>query len=143
MTVVQTCALPILLTANGGSLLLCLAEESCSVRPYAGLGGLWAMVSRIAYTQLRHSPILLSGTVLAMLVLYITPPLLVLLAPLHGSLGAAGLGGLAWLLMTAAYMPTIAYYGLRPAAALTLRSEERRVGKECVSTCRSRWSPYH
>src|SRR3546814_18175781 len=27
--------------------------------------------------------------------------------------------------------------------ALDLRSEERRVGKECVSTCRSRWSPYH
>src|SRR3546814_18891205 len=26
---------------------------------------------------------------------------------------------------------------------ITLRSEERRVGKECVSTCRSRWSPYH
>src|SRR3546814_11265950 len=29
--------------------------------------------------------------------------------------------------------------GLRDAK----RSEERRVGKECVSTCRSRWSPYH
>src|SRR3546814_18910761 len=28
-----------------------------------------------------------------------------------------------------------------PCAAT--RSEERRVGKECVSTCRSRWSPYH
>src|SRR3546814_13134465 len=26
---------------------------------------------------------------------------------------------------------------------LNRRSEERRVGKECVSTCRSRWSPYH
>src|SRR3546814_15641040 len=26
---------------------------------------------------------------------------------------------------------------------LSLRSEERRVGKECVSPCRSRWSPYH
>src|SRR3546814_14246640 len=26
---------------------------------------------------------------------------------------------------------------------LAQRSEERRVGKECVSTCRSRWSPYH
>src|SRR3546814_8764614 len=26
---------------------------------------------------------------------------------------------------------------------LWVRSEERRVGKECVSTCRSRWSPYH
>ena len=29
-----------------------------------------------------------------------------------------------------------------PEIALA-RSEERRVGKECVSTCRSRWSPYH
>src|SRR3546814_19590274 len=27
--------------------------------------------------------------------------------------------------------------------ASSTRSEERRVGKECVSTCRSRWSPYH
>src|SRR3546814_13721507 len=29
------------------------------------------------------------------------------------------------------------------AWANKVRSEERRVGKECVSTCRSRWSPYH
>src|SRR3546814_21149991 len=29
------------------------------------------------------------------------------------------------------------------AAKPVARSEERRVGKECVSTCRSRWSPYH
>src|SRR3546814_15396425 len=28
-------------------------------------------------------------------------------------------------------------------ATQLVRSEERRVGKECVSTCRSRWSPYH
>src|SRR3546814_18166793 len=31
----------------------------------------------------------------------------------------------------------------RPAPPRGRRSEERRVGKECVSTCRSRWSPYH
>src|SRR3546814_12851367 len=30
-----------------------------------------------------------------------------------------------------------------PAVFGGWRSEERRVGKECVSTCRSRWSPYH
>src|SRR3546814_5401796 len=45
-----------------------------------------------------------------------------------------------------------ATYNISPAFALNLRyantfvekrSEERRVGKECVSTCRSRWSPYH
>src|SRR3546814_1738025 len=49
-------------------------------------------------------------------------------------------------------------YGLTPHAPITedqlaqlihpedlsrVRSEERREGKECVSTCRSRWSPYH
>src|SRR3546814_12942284 len=30
-----------------------------------------------------------------------------------------------------------------PGQSVRGRSEERRVGKECVSTCRSRWSPYH
>src|SRR3546814_19387095 len=33
--------------------------------------------------------------------------------------------------------------GQRRTAVEMGRSEERRVGKECVSTCRSRWSPYH
>src|SRR3546814_15376411 len=36
----------------------------------------------------------------------------------------------------------VARGGLRGGVAAR-RSEERRVGKECVSTCRSRWSPYH
>src|SRR3546814_638590 len=34
-------------------------------------------------------------------------------------------------------------FAARHGRLLTMRSEERRVGKECVSTCRSRWSPYH
>src|SRR3546814_5605697 len=33
--------------------------------------------------------------------------------------------------------------GVECRYAVRHRSEERRVGKECVSTCRSRWSPYH
>src|SRR3546814_14077392 len=33
--------------------------------------------------------------------------------------------------------------GYHRGRAAVVRSEERRVGKECVSTCRSRWSPYH
>src|SRR3546814_3754777 len=32
---------------------------------------------------------------------------------------------------------------IKQALGMLDRSEERRVGKECVSTCRSRWSPYH
>src|SRR3546814_10701966 len=43
--------------------------------------------------------------------------------------------------------PTVSTDWSDPMAAYgnteTFRSEERRVGKECVSTCRSRWSPYH
>src|SRR3546814_14239253 len=33
--------------------------------------------------------------------------------------------------------------GSAPHGVIVGRSEERRVGKECVSTCSSRWSPYH
>src|SRR3546814_7349088 len=40
----------------------------------------------------------------------------------------------------AAPVPAAAFSGL---PVVSLRSEERRVGKECVSTCRSRWSPYN
>src|SRR3546814_5181832 len=35
------------------------------------------------------------------------------------------------------------WHRFRDRVAQHRRSEERRVGKECVSTCRSRWSPYH
>src|SRR3546814_5777195 len=35
------------------------------------------------------------------------------------------------------------FIGLMCSGEPERRSEERRVGKECVSTCRSRWSPYH
>ena len=34
-------------------------------------------------------------------------------------------------------------FGVRIQYLRTVRSEERRVGKECVQPCRSRWSPYH
>src|SRR3546814_13930279 len=37
----------------------------------------------------------------------------------------------------------MAWVALDRAECRRVRSEERRVGKECVSTCRSRWSPYH
>src|SRR3546814_16651850 len=39
--------------------------------------------------------------------------------------------------------PEAAHHLAIGAETMALRSEERRVGKECVSTCRSRWSPFH
>src|SRR3546814_19925092 len=37
----------------------------------------------------------------------------------------------------------VVHHGIAQEVGYGERSEERRVGKECVSTCRSRWSPYH
>src|SRR3546814_13043975 len=48
-----------------------------------------------------------------------------------------------WLIFNSPSNPTGAAYSRDELKALADRSEERRVGKECVSTCRSRWSPYH
>src|SRR3546814_14078637 len=54
------------------------------------------------------------------------------------------------IIQLAAILAVIANYGGKFTPShiglwqkIGLRSEERRVGKECVSTCRSRWSPYH
>src|SRR3546814_15790420 len=50
------------------------------------------------------------------------------------------------LAVLAGFVDAIAYISLGGFFASFMsgnRSEERRVGKECVSTCRSRWSPYH
>src|SRR3546814_14776177 len=56
-------------------------------------------------------------------------------------------GALETLLIDAAYPGTRDLLAAVAATGCELRgddrSEERRVGKECVSTCRSRWSPYH
>src|SRR3546814_16889371 len=61
----------------------------------------------------------------------------------HGVLEAAALGKLrgAFARSLAQLLDTVLCRQHEQAA--DIRSEERRVGKECVSTCRSRWSPYH
>src|SRR3546814_18617860 len=55
-----------------------------------------------------------------------------------GLLGLLSIGGM---LEVWHVVALIAFVGL--GDAFFNRSEERRVGKECVSTCRSRWSPFH
>ena len=45
--------------------------------------------------------------------------------------------------MIKGYDVALSIVGVSTALTKRTRSEERRVGKECVSTCRSRWSPYH
>lgn len=95
---------------SGGRIWLGLAERVDSVRPYPGLGDLWRMVSRSAYAQLRHNPLILLGTVLGLALIYLAPPAALFVGLATGSAVPAVLGGLAWLVMTATYIPMLRYY---------------------------------
>jgi hopene-associated glycosyltransferase HpnB len=103
-----------------GPIWLGLGEEERSVRPYAGLGEIWDMVARSAYDQLRYSPPVLVGTLIALGLLYVVPWLAPLTLPLHGSVTAALLGAAAWLALSVSFLPTLALYGLSPLRAPTL-----------------------
>ncbi|MGW4391921.1 glycosyltransferase [Streptomyces sp. NPDC004685] len=108
--VIDDVALARAVKGSGGHIWLGLADRVDSVRPYPRLGDLWRMVSRSAYAQLRHNPLLLAGTVAGLALVYLAPPVALVtgLATGHGL--AALLGGLAWLLMTATYVPMLRYY---------------------------------
>ncbi len=99
-----------LVKRNGGRTWLGLADRVDSVRPYPELGQLWRMVSRSAYAQLRHSPALLAGTVLGLALVYLVPPLAVLLGLAAGNAPLAVLGLAAWLLMALTFRPMLGYY---------------------------------
>jgi hopene-associated glycosyltransferase HpnB len=107
---IDDCALAELIKENQGRLWLGLADETRSIRPYAGIGEIWKMVARTAYTQLDYSPLKLLGAVLGMGLVYLLGPVLFLTYGFHSTTMASTLGLLAWLLMTCAYLPTIIYY---------------------------------
>lgn len=95
----------------GGPIWLGLSGEARSLRPYDGLYGVWRMVARSAFNQLRYSAAILAGCILGMLLLYVVPPL----AVLHGLFGnhalLALLGAAAWATMVLCYKPTLDLYG--------------------------------
>ncbi|WP_372350619.1 glycosyltransferase [Streptomyces sp. KL116D] len=95
---------------SGGHVWLGLAEHVDSVRPYPRLADLWRMVSRSAYAQLRHNPLVLLGTVLGLALVYLVPPLALCAGLVTGSTPTALLGAAAWAVMTATYVPMLRYY---------------------------------
>ena len=111
---IDDCALAGLIKSGGrpggGRLRLALTRLSRSIRPYPALAEIWRMVARSAYTQLRHSPALLLGTLAGMALTYLVPPLLVLGYPLHGRAFPAFLGVATWVLMAALFAPTLRLY---------------------------------
>jgi hopene-associated glycosyltransferase HpnB len=107
-------------TPGAGRIWLGLCASNRSLRGQSGLREVWGMVARYADTQLGHSLPMLGLTVLAMVGLYLVPPLAVLAWPLHGSATVAALGLAGWLCMTVTYWPTVRLHRLAWYWALTL-----------------------
>jgi hopene-associated glycosyltransferase HpnB len=114
---IDDCALARLMKAEG-PISLRLSEDVRSIRFYPHLGDIGRMVSRSAYAQLGYSPLLLAGTVIGMVLTYLTAPLLAM----SGSFPANIVAAAAWALMALAFLPILHFYRLSPlwAAALPL-----------------------
>ncbi|QLJ01905.1 glycosyltransferase [Streptomyces sp. NEAU-sy36] len=94
----------------GGRVWLGLADRVDSVRPYPRLHDLWRMVSRSAYAQLRHNPLVLLGTVAGLALVYLVPPVAVVWGAAAGGAATAVAGALAWAVMAGTYAPMLRYY---------------------------------
>ncbi|MBS0252285.1 MAG: glycosyltransferase [Proteobacteria bacterium] len=106
---IDDCALGKLLKTQG-PIWLGLSDRVLSLRPYETFEDIRRMVARSAYAQLRYSPILLVGTVLAMLAIYVAPPALAVLAAYPVNMLAAA----TYLLMFITYQPTLRFYNRSP-----------------------------
>ncbi len=114
--IIDDCAMARAVKRSGGKVWLGLTAETRSLRAYHTFGEIERMVARTAFNQLRHSAWLLLGTVLGMLLVFVLP--LALLASRSRLL--AMIGGAAYLLISAAYLPKVRFYQLSPLWALTL-----------------------
>lgn len=104
----------------GGKLWLGLDPEMVSVRGYDTLGEITRMVARSAFHQLRYNYALLAGTVVALLLLFVSPPALTLAAAIEQQPVALALAGGAWLLQTLVFAPWVRHQRVPLIFALTL-----------------------
>jgi hopene-associated glycosyltransferase HpnB len=98
------------LKRSGSRIWLGLADDVDSVRHYDRLADLWNMVARSAYTQLRYSPLLLGLTVVGLTLVYLAPPLCVLIGLATTNALLAATGAIGWALMTISFAPMLRYY---------------------------------
>ena len=97
-----------------------LSSSVVSLRPYNSLKSIWDMVARTAYTQLNYSPLLLIGTLLGLILVYLIAPIATIFGLVTQSYTLAILGILVWLLMSLAYSPSVRLYKLSIIWAFTL-----------------------
>ncbi|MBV9991659.1 MAG: glycosyltransferase [Alphaproteobacteria bacterium] len=112
--IIDDCALARLMKAHG-PIWLGLTDRSASLRPY-GFSDIRKMVARSAYAQLSYSPLLLLGTVIGMVLVYLAAPIAAIFArslPEYAGIAA-------WAMMVAAFAPMLRFYRLSPVIGLAL-----------------------
>jgi hopene-associated glycosyltransferase HpnB len=114
--IIDDCALARTVKKSGGSVWLGLTPDTCSTRNYGTLAEIERMIARTAFNQLQHSPWLLLGALVGLAITYLLPLALII----SGDRVLAAIGAVAWLLMAAAYVPMVRFYGLNAVWALTL-----------------------
>jgi hopene-associated glycosyltransferase HpnB len=105
---IDDCALAKAVKETGGKIWLGWTSKTRSIRSYGTFGEIGRLISRTAFWQLKHSVLLLLGTIAGMFVTYMLPPLLLF----TGKPVPVALGGFAWILMMIAYAPALRFYGL-------------------------------
>ena len=109
-SLIDDCALARQFRDAGFSTWTGLTHSALSQRSYDGLTDIWNMVSRTAYTQLRHSIVLLLLCTILMTAAFVLP-----VAALFSAAAATSLLAMfALFLMVVSFMPTLRYYGIHP-----------------------------
>lgn len=113
--IIDDCAMGRLMKAQG-PIWLGLTNRAQSIRPYRRMAEIRRMVARSAYAQLGYNPLLLAGTLLGLVLMFLSPPLYTLLAPDSSWTAAAAAYGL----MAASFRPMLRFYGRTPLWGLAL-----------------------
>ena len=103
--IIDDCSLAHAVKRHGARTWIGLTHSARSLRPYDGLGEIWRMVARSAYTQLRHSIVLLLLCTFVFALACGLPPLILVAVPV---LGAKLIAAAALLFMASGYLPTLA-----------------------------------
>ena len=117
---IDDCALGRVIQRSGGRLWLGFSHGVRSIRGYGSLASVWEMVARSAYAQLGHSPLLLAGTVVGMLFLYLLPPCacvggaVALAVGVPGAVWLVAIGGMTWTAMALSFLPIVRHHGVSP-----------------------------
>lgn len=109
--IIDDCALARLIKPHR-PIWLGLSDKTQSLRAYESMNPIWRMVTRTAYVQLNHKLLLLIGTVIGMGVLYLTPPMALVIGFYLENTMLLALGFVAWVIMAWTFLPTLSLYGL-------------------------------